>query len=185
MPEHVEPPVGVDALEFISDDGSRYEVIEGELYISGHPGIEHQNVLGNLLVELKTYLNERGAGQVLLGVGIVLNPANEVIPDLLYVSNERLDQIVANERLTAVPEIVVEILSAEGDEWLDRNIKRKFYSSRGVDEYWLVDPESRTVEIARKRKQGGLETIAILHADDELTSPVLPDFRLPISRIFE
>ena len=89
-------------------------------------------------------------------------------------------------RLTGAPEIVIEILSpGSTNENRDRLVKRQLYSSRGVSEYWILDPEARTIEVNRKRKEGGLELAVILHSEDDLTSPLLPDFRTPVSRLFE
>jgi hypothetical protein len=59
------------------------------------------------------------------------------------------------------------------------------YSSRGVSEYWIVNQESRTVEIHRKRKEGGLEFIGSLQESDDLTTPLPAGFRVHVATLFE
>ena len=187
MSTYTYPPLTVSALEKgAPDDGNRYEVIEGELYVSTAPGIPHQSILGNLYFAFSNYLKVHRVGHAYLGIGIVYDEFNGVIPDLLFVSSERLNRILAVDRLKASPEIVIEILSpGSSNEERDRIVKRKLYSSRGVHEYWIVDPGARTIEINRKRKEGGLEKAMLLEAGDDLTTPILPEFRVPVAEIFE
>ena len=81
---------------------------------------------------------------------------------------------------------MVEILSpGSSNENRDRVVKRSLYSKRGVDEYWIIDPEARTVEIHRKRREGGLEFIATLQVSEDLTTPLLAGFRVPVATLFE
>jgi len=186
MSTYTELPMTVSALDGAPDDGNRYEVIDGELYVSTSPAIPHQFALGRLYLAIGNYLELHRAGIAFLGLGVVFDEFNGVIPDLLYVSTERLNRIRSGGRLKAAPEIVIEILSpGSSNEDRDRIIKRKLYSSRGVSEYWIADPETRTIEINRKRKEGGLEMIVLLQSGDDLTSPLLPEFRVPVGQIFE
>ena len=186
MSTYVEPPLTVTDLEGMPEDGNRYEVIEGELYVSTAPGLPHQSALGNLYFALKLYLKDHQLGSVYFGVGVVFDEFSGVIPDLLFISNARLKRTLAGGRLIAAPEIVVEALSpGKTNENRDRLVKRKLYSSRGVSEYWILDPENRTVEISRKRKEGGLKHALVLHEDDEITSHILPDLRVPVAQLFE
>jgi len=186
MGAFTEIPITVSALEGMPEDGNRYEVIEGELHVSTAPGFPHQAALGNLHFELSAYLRNHRIGRAILGLGVLFDDFNGVVPDLLYISNERLQRILREGRLTGAPEIVIEVLSpGSSNENRDRLVKRQLYSSRGVSEYWIVDPETRTVEVSRKRKEGGLQPAVLLQAEDDLTSPLLPDFRVQVARLFE
>jgi Uma2 family endonuclease len=98
----------------------------------------------------------------------------------------RKTRLLAGGCLIAAPDIAIEILSpGASNEHRDRHIKRNLYSTHGVGEYWIVDPETRSVELYRKRKQGGFILAANLQPGDELTSMFLDGFRLPIQAIFE
>jgi Uma2 family endonuclease len=185
MSRSTELPLTVSDLEGAPDDGNRYEVIEGELHVSAAPSFFHQRVLFHLTLALGNHLEEHPAGLVAPGVGVIFDQFNGVIPDLVYLSQERKTHILENGRLTAAPEIVVEILSpGSTNEKRDRVVKRELYSTRGVHEYWIVDCEAKSVEVYRKRKEGGLKLAANLRAEDDLTSSVLLEFRLPLAQLF-
>jgi Uma2 family endonuclease len=142
-------------------------------------------VLCNLAFAIGTHLERHRTGTVVPGVSVVFDQFNGVIPDLLYLSQERKKLILKNGRLTAAPEIVVEILSpGTTNEKRDRVVKRELYSTRGVHEYWIIDSEAKSIEVYRKRKEGGLKLAANLNAADDLTSSVLPEFRLPLAKLF-
>jgi len=100
-----------DLEKYPDDDGNRYELIEGELFVSTAPGLPHQFVLQNLQVALVNFLRKNPIGRVVPGAGAVFSNFDAVIPDLVFVSNERWSQIVANDRFNAAPEIVIEVLS--------------------------------------------------------------------------
>jgi len=185
MAAYTEPPLTIADLDATPDDGNRYELIEGDIFVSSSPTIFHQSILTRILVAFALYLIEHPIGEIIPGLGIVFDDFNGVIPDLLFLTHERKKHIVENGRLKAAPEIVIEILSpGTANERRDRHQKRKLYSVRGVHEYWIVDPETRSIELLRKRKEGGLEVVANLQCGDELTSPLLPDFRLRVEPLF-
>ena len=185
MSVYTEPPLTIADLEATPDDGNRYELIEGELYVSTSPSFLHQQILFKLIKVFADYLSSNPIGKVTTGVGVIFDDFNGVIPDFVYFSHERRKDILKGERFCGAPEIVVEILSpGASNERRDRQVKRNLYSSRGVHEYWIVNQESRTVEVHRKRKEGGLEFIASLQDSDDLTSPLLAGFRMRVAKLF-
>lgn len=185
MVAKVEPLMTVDDLEAMPEDGNRYEVIEGELFVSCAPRLPHQLVTANIVHQFMIYLDNNPIGRILLTPGLILSQYSGVIPDLVFYSHERGKEIIANDRLNAAPEIVIEILSP-GRENIsrDRIAKRQLYARHGVSEYWIVDSESRSVEVYRLANQS-LELAATLRDNDEVTSPSLPGFGCPTSKIFE
>ena len=185
MKTYAEPPLTIADLEAAPDDGNRYELIEGVLFVSTAPNYFHQSIVTRILVAISMHLMEHPIGEVVPGAGIVFDDLNGVIPDLVFLTHERKRQVLVGGRLIAAPEIVIEILSpGASNERRDRHVKRNLYSVRGVHEYWIVDPESRSIELYRKRKEGGLEIAANLQSGDEVTSSVLPDFRLAVELVF-
>jgi Uma2 family endonuclease len=185
MTAYTEPPLTIADLEAVPDDGNRYELIDGELYVSTAPSFFHQSILSNILFLVRIYLARNPIGRMVPGVGIVFDDFNGVVPDLVYVSNERQSHILKGGRFSGSPEIVVEILSCgNANERRDRHLKRNLYSSRGVHEYWIVDPETRALEIHRKQKTGGFGIPVQLQSGDELTTVLLPGFAIPVEAVF-
>jgi Uma2 family endonuclease len=186
MASTIEPLLTVADLDaFPEDDGNRYELIGGELFVSRAPGIPHQRVLSNLIVALSDYLRANPIGIVVPGAGAIFSDYDAVIPDLTFVRNERWDQVVTGEKFTGAPDLVIEILSPGiQNRQRDLSAKRKLYAKYGVKEYWVIDSENRVVLILRLQAQT-LEEVATLTSDDEVTSPLLSGFQLKVSTIFK
>jgi Uma2 family endonuclease len=185
MVAKIEPLMTVDDLAATPDDGNRYEVIEGELFVSCAPGLPHQLVTGNILYQFMSYLNQNPIGRIVSTPGLILSRHSGVIPDLVFYSHSRGDEIIWNERLNAAPELVIEILSSGRENIArDRVTKLKLYEKHQVKEYWIVDTENRSVDVYRLVSQK-LELAATLSNDDEITPPFLPGFSCPLTKIFE
>ena len=172
-------------LELFPQDGKRYEIIDGELFVTTAPHWYHQRTCGNIYQALNIWSQTTNLGQASLAAGIIFTDTDNVIPDVLWVSNERLTAILDDAgHLTAAPELAVEVLSP-GTEQIrrDRELKLKLYSIKGVREYWIVDWRSQQVEIYQ-RDNAILVQTATLFATNTLTSPLLPNFNCPVSQFF-
>ena len=158
-------------------DGVRYEIIDGELYVSRQPDWHHQYTCHEIGVELRNWSRQTGLGVIIPAPGLVFAADDDVAPDIVWVSRERLASIQDRAgHLRAAPELVVEVVSAGAtNERRDRGLKLTLYSRRGVEEYWIVDWRRQTVEVYR-REQAALRLGATLGNDDALTSPLLPGF---------
>lgn len=173
-------------LDLLPDiEGVRYEIIDGELHVSKAPGLEHQYVCVVLGSALHFWCVNEGHGRVYGGPGLVFSEDNDVIPDLVWISVERLRAgRDASGHITVGPELAIEVLSpGSANERRDREAKLALYSRRGVDEYWIVDWRARLVEVYR-HIDGELRRVATLVGDDALTSPLLPGFSCPISGLW-
>jgi Uma2 family endonuclease len=95
--------VTVSDLDLMPEDGNRYEVIEAELFVSKAPGVPHQTVSMNLSGIFLDFLKLNPIGRVLATPGLIFDELSGVIPDLVFISNDRFAQIVSNERLIAAP----------------------------------------------------------------------------------
>jgi Uma2 family endonuclease len=151
------------------------ELIEGELVMSPSPGVRHQRLVGNLYLLLRRWLGRKGRGEVILSpMDVILSVHTVVQPDLLVVLRRRSS--IVRDRIRGAPDIAIEVLSPSSLE-RDRLIKRHVYASHGIREYWIVDPQTRTIEVysrfgRRFRLHGAFE------GDDRISTPVLPDLRL-------
>src|SRR6266540_6310892 len=111
MASRIEPLLTVADLDaFPDDDGNRYELIGGELFVSRAPGIPHQRVLLNLEIGLSDYLKANPIGILVPGAGAIFSDYDAVIPDLVFVRNERWSEVVTEIRFTGAPNLVIEIL---------------------------------------------------------------------------
>jgi len=185
MASKVKHLMTIDDLEAIPyDEWHRFELIEGELYVSCAPGIPHQLVLNNLQVELSNYLRQNPIGTLVPGPGAVFDKYNSVIPDIVFVRKERWETIVANNRFNAAPDLVIEIVSpGSTNRSRDFNLKRKVYGKFGVPEYWIVDCWSHSLTIFRPT-DNILEEVTTLRGNDDLESPIFPGMSLKLSAIF-
>jgi Uma2 family endonuclease len=172
-------------LALMPDDGKRYEIIEGELYVSRQPGFEHQYACGQLFRFLEEWGERRKSGVAIVAPGLVFADDDDVAPDVVWVSTERLAASLDEAgHLSKAPELVVEVLSpGKANERRDRQAKLKLYSRRGVQEYWIVDWMQKLVEVYR-RERAALRQKVTLHAEDTLESPLLPGFSCQVSKLF-
>lgn len=175
-------------LNAMPDDGGwkRYEIIDGELLVTRAPHVWHQNAGGNIHVELTIWSRLTDLGKAFETPGVIFTENDAVIPDVVWVSSERLENGIDNAgHFIVAPELVVEVLSAgEINEQRDREVKLKLYSLHGVQEYWIVNWRLKSIEVYR-RQDVQLQKVATLLQEDRLTSPLLPGFECAIATIFQ
>jgi len=135
----------VDDLEDLPDDGNRYEVIDGELFVTPAPSLRHQEAIAELHVLLREYLSREKVGHAFFApADVVFSRTRAVQPDLLVVPlvdgrrPERIDD--ARQLLLAI-----EVLSPSS-ACADRVAKRVLFRNEGIAEYWVVDLDARTIE---------------------------------------
>jgi Uma2 family endonuclease len=134
-------------------EGTRYEVIAGQLYITPIPPLPHQEVLGSFLVKMFGWVKEHRLGRLLPGpIDVLLSDADFIEPDLVYVRRDRRE-IVTDRAIEGVPDLIVECVAPDTAE-RDRGLKRERYGRFGVPEYWVIDAEARMVEIYRNGAGG-------------------------------
>jgi Uma2 family endonuclease len=170
---------------FEGDRVNRYEIVDGELFVTRAPDWKHQEVCINIGTVLKLWSDDSGLGKPAVTPGIIFSESDNVIPDVVWASNERLERLLDEAgHLTAAPELVVEVLSpGKKNERRDREAKLKLYSVQGVHEYWIVGWQEQKVEVYR-REQGILKLAVTLYRQDELTSPLLPGFSCVVGKFF-
>jgi len=171
-----------DAMPY--GDGNRYEIIEGELFVSTSPGLTHQIVSDNLVFLIRSFLKTNPIGTVVSTPGLILSNFSGVIPDVVFFRREQRDTIVKDDRLHGPPALVVEILSPGSTNIRrDRVAKLQLYAKHGVLEYWIIDPRSMTIE--RYLDQGSsLNLLETLGYEDSLSTTALPGFSCQVSEIF-
>src|SRR5919201_1038410 len=166
-------------------EGWRAEIIDGVLYVSKAPGWDHQDVVANVLVALRASTETHG-GRVNSGIGVIYADDDNVIPDVVWISDERLaNGLDAAGHLSQVgPELVIEVVSPGAENpRRDREAKLAVYSRRDALEYWIVDPVARTVHQYHRVQGGPLQLRGVVGDDDWLTSDLLEDFAVRVSEL--
>ncbi len=164
-------------------EGGRWEVLEGDLRMVPAPGELHQRVSSGLYDALKAFVKQHGLGRVYYApMDVILAEDSVLQPDLLLIRKDRLS-ILVPEGVRGAPDLVIEVLSPGPTAARDRGIKRHLYGRYGVQEYWLVDPDARTVEVT-VADDGELRTWQVFRAGDRVQSPLLPGFELVLEELF-
>jgi Uma2 family endonuclease len=174
-------------LVALPDDQLRHELIDGEHFVSPSPGTPHQLIVWNLVAILGPFLRSNPVGTALAGpFDIKLSLFTVLVPDLVYFTAERFARVVNEKHATAAPDLVVEILSP-GTRRRDKGRKRAVYDREGVREYWMVDPEARSVTVLRRPRAGaGLTdvTVLTLAGGGVLESRLFPGLQIPLRDLF-
>lgn len=130
----------------LPDDGRRYEIVDGVLYMAPSPNEWHQTTAGRLFRYLATQIEDASLGRVYIApFDVELTPDTVVQPDVLVILNANHDKITLS-RIIGAPDLVIEV-SSPGTVGYDRDKKQSAYARAGVQEYWIADPWSRTVEV--------------------------------------
>lgn len=175
----------VDDWENFPDDGNRYEIIEGELFVSTAPRFIHQLLSARIVTLLSIYVNQQNLGVVLHTPGVIFSKKNAVIPDVIFISRERLKHFLIDERIQGAPELAIEILSpGKSNRDRDRVTKLKLYSRFPVLEYWIVDPQRKIIEAFRQTPDG-LRPVETVSETEILVSPLFPEFSLAVAELFQ
>jgi Uma2 family endonuclease len=176
----------ISDLELLpQDEGKRYEIINGELFVTRSPHWNHQKTIDNICLELNIWSRSNNLGEARSTPGIIFSDTDNVEPDVVWISQTKLAILLDDAgHLTGAPELVIEVLSpGKFNERRDKEAKLKLYSSQGVQEYWVVSWQLKTVEVYQ-RENLQLKLFATLLNNDKLTSPLLADFSCNISKFF-
>lgn len=145
----------------------------------------HQQVCVKIAKLLDVWSENSGKGETIFSPGIIFSETDNVIPDLVWISSERLAKIEDESgHLNGAPELIIEVLSSGSENMRrDRQAKLKLYSDRGVIEYWIVDRFVKQVEVYR-RENAKLVLVATRLENDAITSPLLLGLSTSISLFF-
>lgn len=144
------PPRNIMEVFNSLPEGTLAQVIENCLFMSPAPLEIHQKIVGKLFVLLSNYIDEHALGEARIApYDVYLDDENVFQPDIVFISNERLHLIEKNG-LHGAPDLVIEILSPSTAKF-DLQQKKVAYERCGVQEYWIVDPQSKAVHGYRLR----------------------------------
>jgi Uma2 family endonuclease len=174
-------PWTVAERDRLPDDGNRYEVVDGELFVTPCPDPHHQLVAEALGDRLKPFVRSLGLGTVFVSpTDVIFSKRDVVIPDVVVYPFDR-QHAPQSWKDAPKPILVVEVRSPT--TWRrDIGPKRRLYVEREVPEYWIVDQDDRSVTVVRP----GYEDV---HVKDVLRwmprGDASPDvLEIPLSEIF-
>ena len=171
-----------DYARLTPSDSGNYELHNGKIIFMPSPLSPHQNMSMNLSVEMGSFIRQCKLGKLLAApMDVRFTPNDVVQPDLLFVSNEKLDRI--KRIVEGAPDLVIEIKS-DGNTATDMSYKKYLYETSGVEEYWIVYPNKKTISIYLLIEDE-LRFQRTLTLADTLKSLVLSGFEMPIAAVFE
>jgi Uma2 family endonuclease len=137
----------LDELHSLPDDGNKYELVNGELFVTPAPSVDHETILARLSRLLEPYVAEHNLGLVYHPRAVFRFKDSEVEPDLM-VRQPAQHKHTAWE-LVPRPTLIVEVLS-DSTRRRDRLQKREFYAVAEIPEYWIIDPERSEITVIRR-----------------------------------
>jgi Uma2 family endonuclease len=165
----------------LPDDSRRYEIIEGELCEMPSPSWVHAAVISSLITMLIPLVTRLGGRWFTAPLGVFFQGASPVQPDILVLLPDWSGNLT-QRGIEGAPDLLVEVLSPS-NRGHDLLTKRALYARAGVREYWLVDPEARTIEILALDRDAFHLTVAA-SGDETPVSPLLGPLPVTVAELF-
>ena len=160
-----------------------YELINGLILKRSSPTTEHQSILGNLYFQLRSFLQNKEIGKILLApLDVMLDEANVPQPDLVFVALENEHIIKRKSCIEGVPDMIVEVVS-RGSIRKDRITKKELYERFGVKEYWIIDQNS-SVEVYYLEKNV-YKIHSWIEEEGIVTSKFIEGFQIDMKDLFD
>lgn len=163
------------------DDEQRDEIIDGELLMAPEPDTWHQDWSKKLFRRIDRHVMDRELGEVFFApVDVILDAENVVQSDLLFIAKANLS-ILQKRGVFGAPDLLVELISPSSMQ-RDRFLKKSLYLRFGVKEYWIVDIDSKALEIWKLQNRR-YELHCEVEQNGGVTSPLLPGLAFDLSEI--
>ena len=134
-----------EMLNDLPDDGCRYEVIDGELFVTPAPSVVHQRAASRLFVLIAPYAIRLGLDPLFAPTAVRFSKVREVQPDVLVAPAPLDGKLLPKMKSVGTLLLAVEVLSP-GSTRTDRYEKRRLYQDENVRDYWIIDTDSRVIE---------------------------------------
>ena len=141
----IHPPKSMLEVWESLPEGTLCQLINNKLIMSPAPVIIHQQILNEINIEISIFLRKNPIGKIIIApVDVHFSEENILQPDLLFIKNGNLN-IIRNKGLFGAPDLVIEILSPSTSQF-DYEEKKLVYERYGVEEYFIVDPNTKSVD---------------------------------------
>ena len=166
----------------LPENGQRYEIIDGVLYMAPAPNTDHQGSISRFVYFLMTHVEVAGLGRVFVSpIDVELSPLMVVQPDVIVVLNANIN-IITPSRIVGAPDLVIEIASPSTAGY-DRRTKQDAYAAAGVREYWIADPSAKTIEVLTLQN-GAYQSLNVFSGNAKLPSRVVPNMPVAALQFF-
>ena len=166
----------------LPEQEQRCELIDGVVYVAAFAVPDRAFLITALVANLSQRVMLTGAGIAMMAAGVAVSSDSALAPDITVVRAERAG-IIGTRTIDGPPDIVVETLSSHQNRGLAR--KRQLYEAAGIPEYWIVDGSANTLTALELGEDGRYRERAVLTSGDTLTTPLFPEFSLPLARLFD
>jgi Uma2 family endonuclease len=167
----------------LPNDGKRYEIIDGELYVSPAPSEKHQRVATRLTSRFVFYTETHYLGEVYSAPFEVRLAWSDIVqPDIVFVSRQR-GRVITSARIDGAPDLVVEIISPSSVK-TDEETKRNLYAKYGVKYYWIIDPLAEWIRAYELGADGLYELVAEAHGNVTFSAPPFADLQIDLARLW-
>ena len=172
--------LGYEDYARMLDEGKRYEILDGELYVTPASTPLHQRLSKRLQRQLEAFFETGGLGEVFNApIDLVLGEYDIVQPDLLIAGNPGQ---VSHRAIEGAPLLVVEVLSPS-TRAQDRGVKARRYADLGVRHYWILDPDVERIECLRL-EGSTYRAVAEGSAPATLAHPDWPDLTIDLGALW-
>lgn len=167
--------------ERLPDDGNRYEIIDGVLYMGTAPSSFHQWIIQGLQEFIGIPVRRQGLGYAFAApIGVLMPGCDPVQPDFVVVLQSNA-AIIRERRIMGIPDVIVEVLSP-GNADYDKDVKLRAYAAAGVPEYAIIDPRARIVN--QLDVPGRYNAPAVFGETTSMIFICLPTLSIPIAELF-
>ena len=177
------PRVSFADLQRAPEDGRRYELYDGEVFVVPAPIPLHQIAVHRFADLLRAYAHGHGGLVFLSPIDIVFSEFDVVEPDVVFFEHGRESLIDLKRAIRVAPDLAVEVLSPS-TAGTDRGKKMQMLARYGVREYWLVEPDARRVEVYWLAGEA-YALAQTASASETVVSTILPDFSFIVDQLFE
>jgi Uma2 family endonuclease len=178
----VRPRVSYADLERAPEDGRRYELYDGEVFVVPSPLPKHQVVAITVTEMLRQYARDHGGFCVSSPIDIVFSDYDVLQPDVIYFSPDRAHLVDLNRVIRHAPDLCVEVLSPSTAA-TDRGKKMQMFARYGVPEYWIIDPVEESIEIY-ELAGAGYELALTATGSDAISPAGLPGLTFTAGPLF-
>ncbi|OIQ61450.1 hypothetical protein MOTE_00130 [Moorella thermoacetica] len=163
-------------------EGAPFQLIGGKLVMTPAPGTYHQIILMRLIEKLLFFLAGKDLGILFTApVDVFLEEKETYQPDIIFIAKDRM-HIIETTKIKGAPDLVIEILSPSTG-YYDLKKKARVYARCGVKEYWIVDPEDKSIDVFQPQ-DGNFVLVNHVEGSGQAKSLFLKGFAVEAREIF-